>query len=126
MPPAASLTAAADQCAADLNVRWQADTLGARVTAFAAALYSSFPSNVPNNAPIANWLAVIGALGPQIVTFANGGAFAGSNSLPMYQLAVDYVYRLCKLAAAYSTAPISLITGAQATAILNAYNAQFP
>jgi hypothetical protein len=127
MPPVADLIGAADQCAVDLDVRWQADTLNTRLVAFAAAATAIFPTNVANNAPMANWCAVISAFAPSVINFSQTGfgVSIGQNSIPQYQTAVDYVYRFCKLAYYYNLT-LGLITNAQAAALTAAYNAQFP
>jgi len=51
---------------------------------------------------------------------ATGATPYGGGTISTFGLAVDYVYRLCKLAFEYT-----LITPAQKAVILAAYNAQF-
>jgi len=124
MPAAVDLIDAAGQAPVDLLARWQADTLNARLVAFAATATAIFPTSTANNAPIANWCSVISAFAPSIINFTQA-AHVGLNTIPQYQTAVDYVYRLCKLANYYNVT-LGLITNAQAAALLAAYNAQFP
>lgn len=123
MAVAADLIEAASLTLENLYALWVVDDLSARVTDFAAALFVHFPDDDQNNQPIGNWLAVIAAFAPTINDFSNGGASVGLSSISTYQQAVDYVYRLCKFAAAYRD--LNLISAAQVTALLAAYNAQF-
>lgn len=121
---AATLLEASTDCPTDLLARWKADTLKAAVIAFAQDLYDDFPDDLPDNHPIANWLAVIGAFAPTIQDFENatGASSTGQDSVTTYSAAVRYVYRLCRLAFYYEDQ--GGITPAQAAAILAAYNAR--
>jgi hypothetical protein len=124
MTVAIDLLAAANLAPQNLRVLWEADTLQAKTTAFWQAINPSFNEQITNDHPVANWIAVIAALAPSILPFAanaNPGAtpWAGG-TITTFELAVDYVYRLCKFAYYYQ-----LITPTQKAAILTAYNAQF-
>lgn len=123
MATATDLLDAATQTPANLNTLWRADTLQARVTAFASDLVDDFPDDVPSNRPIANWLAVIAAFAPTIQSFDNAGSHLGQNTEQTFQAAVRYVYRICKLGYYYEDE--GFISSAQAAAILAAYNARF-
>jgi|SRR6478736_900313 hypothetical protein len=117
------LLEAASLSATNLGPLWVADTMKTKMIAFAAALYSEFPESAKNNAPIANWLAVIGAFAPTIQDFVQdtqGLTTAGVNTIATFESSCDYVYRICKFAYYYT-----LITSDQKDAILAAYNAQF-
>lgn len=128
MPAATDLDDAAGQAPADMELLWQADTLRADVIAFWTAALAAVPITGPNNAPLANWCAVIAAFAPSILPYESpasgfpnpGEGGIAQSTLDTYQTAVDYVYRLCKLAA-YLQAQ-GLISGAQAAALLAAYN----
>lgn len=124
MPPAADLLDAAIKTANNLYPRWQNNTLQARVNAFWAAISPTFQDQTPNDQPVGNWIALIAALGQNILTYNNGGAALGQGTTTTFELSVDYVYRLCKFAYYYNID--GFISNAQATVILNAYNAQFP
>lgn len=115
MAVAADLLEAANIAQSNLFALWQADTLEAAVVAFVEALNSGFSEETPNNRPVGNWLAIIGAFAPTIEAFAEE---VGSEDT--LQEAIDYIYRFCKFSYYYD-----LISPAQKTAILTAYNAQF-
>lgn len=124
MTVAADLLEAANLTPQNLRIRWEADTLQTRMIAFWQAINPSFDEQTPNDHPVADWIAVIAAFAPAILPFAanaNPGAtpWAGG-TITTFELAVDYVYRLCKFAFYYT-----LITPAQKATILAAYNAQF-
>ena len=116
---AADLTQAANDAASNLAVLWAADTLKAKVTTFWQAIDPVFPESSPGNKPIGDWIAIIAALAPTILAYEQSDR-QGVGSVTTYNLAVDYVYRLCKFAAVYDG-----ITGAQQTQLLAAYNAAF-
>jgi hypothetical protein len=124
MTVALDLFEAANLAPQNLRVLWVADTLQTRMINFWTAINSSFEEQIPNDHPIANWIAVIAALSPSILPFvankAPGATPYGGGTISTFGLAVDYVYRLCKLAFEYT-----LITPAQKAVILAAYNAQF-
>lgn len=124
MTVALTLFEAANLTPQNLRPLWEADTLQARVIAFWSAINPSFQEQIPNDHPIADWIAIIAALAPSILPFAAvkepGATPWSGGTISTFSLAVDYIYRLCKFAFEYQ-----LITPAQKTAILNAYNAQF-
>jgi hypothetical protein len=121
---AVDLLDAANLTPQNLRVLWEADTLRPRMIAFWEAINPSFQEQIQNDHPVADWIAVIAALSPSILPFAdntNPGATPWSGgTITTFELAVDYVYRLCKFSFYYT-----LITATQKTAILTAYNAQF-
>ena len=124
MTVAADLLEAANLTPQNLRPLWEADTLQAKMLAFWGAINPAFEEQNPNDHPVADWIAIIAALTPSILPFAanaNPGAtpWAGG-TITTFELAVDYVYRLCKFSYYYG-----LISPAQKTAILAAYNAQF-
>ena len=124
MTAAVDLLDAANLTPQNLRTRWDADTLQAKMIAFWQAIEPSFDDQIPNDHPISNWISIIAAFAPSIQGFAdtkNPGftPYAGG-TINTFSTSVDYVYRLCKFAYYYP-----LITPAQKTAILNAYNAQF-
>lgn len=124
MTVAANLFDAANLTPQNLRVLWEADTLQARVIAFWQAINPSFEEQIPNDHPIADWIAIIAALAPSILPFAENKDPAATpwagGTIQTFSLTVDYIYRLCKFAFEYQ-----LITPAQKTVILNAYNTQF-
>lgn len=111
-----NLPAAAQHAYTNLEPFWVAGTLKAKLLAFATTTLASFSSTVPNNIPIANWCALIEALS----TDMNGGALVEPMAI---RTAARYVYGICYLGAQLQGQ--GNISGAQATVILNAYNANF-
>lgn len=125
---ALTLLEAANQTPTNLNPLWANDTLQAKVIAFWESLVQLFPDDISNNQPIGDWLAIIAAFAPSILPYAQEGtpgttSLVGLNTIATFRTAVDYIYRFCKFASAYSDQ--NLITTLQADAILAAYNAQF-
>jgi hypothetical protein len=124
MTVAATLFEAANLTPQNLRVLWEADTLQPKMIAFWQAINPSFEEQIPNDHPIANWIAVIAAFSPAILPFASnkapGATPYGGGTIATFSSAVDYVYRICKFAFEYT-----LITPAQKAVILAAYNAQF-
>jgi len=122
MATAANLNQAAGQAATNLNVLWFAGTLGAKLALFAADCAATFVESNPNDHAMGDWLAVIAAL-------ANGipaGLFAVGIPNASFQQAAAasrYISGMCFLGAQLNTQ--SLITNAQAAAVLAAYNARF-
>jgi hypothetical protein len=124
MTVAVDLFEAANLTPQNLRPLWYADTLQARMVAFWTAINPAFEEQIPNDHPIANWIAVIAAFSPSILPYAavkDPGAtpYAGG-TVSTFSSAVDYVYRICKFSFEYA-----LITPAQKAVILAAYNAQF-
>ena len=121
---AADLLEAANLTPQNLRPLWEVDTLQAKTIAFWQDISPSFQEQIPNDRPVADWIAVIAALAPSILPFS-GNASPGATpwaggTITTFELASDYVYRLCKFAYYYT-----LISSAQKAAILAAYNAQF-
>lgn len=115
MPAAANLQVAAVDAFDNLHTLWLADTLKAKLTAFNISTLAIFPQEDPNNHPCSNWAVLLYGLSDQM-PLAN---------VPYDGLitAADWVYRLCWVADRLDTD--GLITAAQATALLAAYNLQF-
>lgn len=128
MTVAANLLEAANLTAANLYPLWVNDTLKDQVAGFAAApaLVAAFEEAVPSNHPVGNWLAVIAAQATTILDYVQGtfsGSPYGIGTITAMNAAVDYIYRLCKVA--YALSLQGLISGAQASALLAAYNSFF-
>lgn len=124
MAAAVDLLDAANLTPQNLRVLWEADTLQARMIAFWQAISLSFDDQIPDDHPVINWISIIAAQAPSILPFADtmnpGVTPWPGGTIETFTNAVDYIYRLCKFAFYYT-----LISGAQKTVILNAYNAQF-
>lgn len=101
----------------NLQPLWLTGTLAANLAAFATDLLPTFPEQGVNNHPVSNWLVQIAALAATMNPTASGDAGA-------LEAAVQYVFRVCFMTSQLQTQ--SLITGAQATAVLTAYNTRFP
>ncbi len=113
--PASSLVDAANKSYTDLYALWVATTLKAKLTSFYAAAQVIFPDQTAAAvAPCNNWLSLIASL---YTTMAATVAYQDMNT------SANYVYRLCWVANALETQ--GLVTSAQATALLAAYNANF-
>jgi len=124
MTVAVDLLDAANLTPQNLRPLWEADTLQTKMISFWQAIDPSFEEQIQNDHPVADWIALIAALAPAILPFAdtsNPGAtpWAGG-TITTFELASDYIYRLCKFGFYYM-----LITPAQKATILAAYNAQF-
>ena len=114
MTVAATLKDAATDAFGNLNTLWLADVLKAKIAAFCDLALPIFPQEQDLNHPVSNWTTLLDALQdamPTPQTFLN------------LNQAVDQVYRLCWVA--YYLQQQNLITNAQATTLLAAYNAQF-
>ena len=124
MTVAVTLLEAANLTPQNLRPLWEVDTLQAKVIAFWQAINPAFEEQTLNDHPVADWIAIIAALAPSILPFAvnasPGATPWAGGTITTFELAVDYVYRLCKFAFYYG-----LITPAQKATILAAYNAQF-
>lgn len=121
---AVDLLEAANLTPQNLRPLWEADTLQPKVIAFWQAINPIFDEQIPNDHPVADWIAIIAALATSILPYS-GNASPGATpwaggTITTFSLAYDYVYRLCKFTYYYT-----LITPAQKAAILGAYNAQF-
>lgn len=124
MTAAADLLEAANLAPQNLRVLWEADTLKAKVTAFWQALNPLFKEEIPNDRPVADWVAIIAAstesILPFAATMAPGFTPYSGGTISTFSSAVDYVYRVCKFCYYYP-----LIDAGQKAAVLAAYNAQF-
>ncbi len=92
MPPAADLTAAAGQAYNRLYAFWTANTLKTKLTAFAATAIANFPQQQQGGHPVSNWLALVEALADQML------AGPSQVTYDQFNLAANYVYRLCWVA----------------------------
>lgn len=113
MPFATTLAQAAGQAEDNMTVWFAFNQLKVRLQAFAGQLFNLFPDDNQNSRPVANWLTVlIGVVQPM------------SNSMTEVQLAdtSQIMYRLLWMASDLQSS--SLITTAQANAVLTAYNGQ--
>jgi hypothetical protein len=111
---AANLKEAAQDAFGNLNTLWLATTLKAKLALFCDAALPIFPQERDNNHPVSNWTTLLDAL---------QDAMPASPTFLDLNAAVDQLYRLCWIG--YYLQGQSLITSAQATALLAAYNLQF-
>jgi hypothetical protein len=116
MAPAATLLEAANLAPQNLRVLWEADTLEAGMVTFWQTVSPSFDEQTPNDRPVGAWLAIIASFSPTILPFADNSM----GTITTFELAVDYIYRLCKFGFYYD-----LISVQQKADILAAYNAEF-
>lgn len=117
--PAATLQDAAGLAYKNVARQWQLGVLKAHLQAFWPLIDATFREDQLNDHPIGNWISLISGVANECpVDGANADQFAAMNA------SAKYIYRLCWLAS-YLVAQ-SLITAAQGTVILNAFNAQFP
>ncbi len=119
MATATTLEEAAGQTFFNLLSKWITGTVKTNLVAFAAAALPVFPEDDQNNHPVGNWASVIGS---QAALMPAGNSYT---NVPYQQVvtATDYVYRICWMASQLDTQ--SSISGAQAAALLAAYNAAF-
>lgn len=117
MTMAGSLPQAAGLAADNLYTLWVANVLKTKSTAFWEALAPIFPEADSNSHPVSNWLVLIANLA-DLMPSADV-AYSDLDTM------VDYVYRICFLANALVTQTPNQITGVQAQAVLDTYNAQF-
>ncbi len=119
MATAADLEEAAGQSFDNLFAKWVGGTLKTRLTTFYQTVLPTFPESDPSGHPVANWLVLIASITDKMDA---GNSFV---EVP-YDVMVTvsgYVYRLCWIANQLNIQ--SSITGAQAAAVLTAYNAAF-
>lgn len=124
MTVAANLLEAANLTPQNLRSLWEANTLKSKMIAFWQQVDPVFQEQIPNDHPVINWISIIAAFSPSVLDFADNAnpgftPYAGG-TITTFSQAVDYVYRICKFGYYYT-----LITPAQKTALLAAYNAQF-
>mgnify|MGYP001600440290 CR=1 FL=1 len=115
MAAALTLVQAAQESLQNMAVQTVAGTLKTRIATFLDTIQAQLDSEIPENHPIINWSAVLYGYQTQMA--------GGANDYIELRISGDYVYRLCYMAA--QSQDQSLITGAQAAAILAAYNANF-
>lgn len=121
MAIAGSLLEAAELTTANLSALWIDDTLRDKVIAFWQQANPTFSDQTPNDRPVGAWLAIIAVFAPTILDFETDEANdLNVDTIETFRQAIDYVYRICKFANAYQ-----LISSAQKTALLAAYNDQF-
>lgn len=111
---------AAVTAADHLYTLWLANTLKTALTTFWGSLIGAgaadkFPQDNANNHPVSNWLILIAALAK--------GMPASNVSYTDLDTAINYVYRVCWMTNQLDVQ--GLISSAQATAVLTAYNANF-
>lgn len=111
---AANLTDAAHLSYTRASTLWYASTLKAKFGLFIDAVQVTFKDDIPNDRPVGNWLILMKSLHSQM----------GAGILPEVQFndAVEQLYRICLAGASQLAA--GLISGAQAAALLAAWNAQ--
>lgn len=116
MATAADLPEAANDSFDDLNTLWLAGTLKAQLIAFCRALLPIFDQQDVDGHPVSNWLVLILASATQLP----------ASNVPYDGLitAADQVYRICWITQQLGNVQ-TLITSAQATAVLTQYNAKF-
>lgn len=120
--PAATLQAAAGLAYTNVARRWNGGQLKVGLTAFYQAIDPSFLEDQLNDHPIGNWIVLIAGLSNECP--ADTGPPTTGTQFSFMDLAGKYVYRICWLAS-YLVSQ-NLITAAQGTVILNAFNAQWP
>ena len=117
MTTALTLPQAAGLAFDNLQVKWLigGSLLKNRINQFWGFSKSLFPDQAASGRPVANWLTLIAGL----------ESVMPSSQAPIGQLttAAEYVYRTCWMAEALRVQ--SLITSAQATALLANYNGAF-
>lgn len=116
MASAATLIEAAQTAYQNLAAKWNNGTLQARLALFVDDLLPTFPDGAPGGRPVADWLVLIDALQNDMIAAAFADPLALRN-------AALYVYKLC-----WMTNQLQVqvaITGAQAAAVLAAYNSRF-
>ncbi len=123
MATATTLAQAAQFTPDNLLILWTANTLQARLISFWTAGLAAFPDAIEGNRPVANWLTILAARSTDIPLYDSADPrFPPAGSYEAYLAAVDYLYRLLKLAAALNTQTPVLVSTAQRTALLAAYN----
>lgn len=118
--PAANLQDAAGLAYTNVAKRWTLGQLRAGLSAFWPAINPSFPDDDLNNHPVGNWLALIAGLSSECPPDTGGTV----DQFFFMDTAAKYIYRLCWLGSYLLS--VNLISAAQATVILNAFNAQWP
>lgn len=120
MATALTLTEAAQQAYGNLYALWSLGTLAARLELFVDDLLATFPDGNPGGRPVADWLTLIDALQADMTAGGATSAFVDPASM---RISASYVYKLCYMTNELQTD--AAITGAQAAAVLAAYNSRF-
>lgn len=117
MTMAANLTSAAALTYDQMRIKAliTGSSIKTQLTSFIAAVNPIVPDSIPNNRPVGNWLIPMAALAQTMRGL--------DMSLSDFNLAVDYVSKLCSVANVQRNA--GLITVAQGTALLAAWNTAF-
>lgn len=123
MAPAISLEAAAEQSYQDLTTWWLNDTLKTKVTAFVVAVLPIFQDENANSRPIANWMCILNTIAVNMSISASFPPLDTKFSQSSLSAAVQTVYKSCWLGEYLHTTTPKLVTDAQYTAMLAAYNA---
>lgn len=111
---AGTLVDAADTAYLNVLARWQAGTVRANLISFAQMYATSFSDDTPNDHPMVNWGAIVQAQATQMST---------TNlliDLVAVSTSAESIFNVCWMA--NELAGQSLITAAQANAVLAAYN----
>lgn len=111
---AANLVDAASDSFNDCYALWLANTLKAKLALFANGLLPTFPQQQLNAHPVSNWLTLI--------LVASTRMPSSNVGYSDFLAAVDYMYRCCWMTNQLGVTQ-SLITSAQAAAVLASYNA---
>lgn len=119
MTMAATLVEAANLSYSQLALKWTANTLRTATAAFAAAASPVFPDSQDNCRPVGNWMVLIDALVSTLPPAPLPVAVSDLNQ------DVEYVARMCYAAFTLNAQVPQLVTNAQATALLAAWNAAF-
>lgn len=120
MASALTLIQAAQQAWDNLYAQWSTGDLKQQLELFVDDLLATFPDGNPGGRPVANWLTLLDALQQDMSQGGPGTAFSDPGAMRM---AASYVYKLCYMTNELQTD--TAITGAQAAAVLAAYNSRF-
>lgn len=125
MATAATLQIAAQQAYDNLTIWWLNNQLKTKCSTFSAALLALFPDDNANARPVANWGTILAALAANMTIASTFPPM--STHYPEVDLseAAQIVYKTCWICSYLSTSPQTAVSGAQATAVLAAYNATF-
>lgn len=115
MAAAASLIQAAGQAGDNLYPWWIANSLKTKLGTFSATCLALFPEMEGKSHPSSNWC----------ILMSNLSNLMPSSNVPFatLQTATQYVYRMCLMTSQLRTQ--TLISAAQANAVLASYNLQF-
>ncbi len=119
---APDLATAAGLAYDNLDTQWVALTLKPSLQNFWSAINPLFVEQTPNDHPISNWIALIAGVASECPAAASSADLPGQ--FQFLNAAAQYVYRICWLANYLEGQ--GLITSAQATAVLAAFNSSFP